>query len=362
MAAKHSIKTRRLLKASAHVFKSSIMKTIMLFMLLLTGCTIWAQKNTVFFPGKIWKDDKGNPINAHGGGMLFYKGTYYWYGEYKKGTTWRVEHVTSWEDYRVQAGGVSCYSSKNLLNWKFEGVALVPDNKDSTGDLHTSKVIERPKVLYNKKTRRFVMWMHLDSEDYSYARSGVAISDKPAGPFHFIRSERPNGAMARDMTVFQDVDGRAYHFFSSENNTTMHVVLLGDDYLSHTDREKRLLIDQSREAPAVFKFNKKYYLLSSGCTGWVPNAASYAVADSLLGDWQQFGNPCTGDQADSTYGAQSTYILPVEGKKNAFIFLADRWNKTNLEDSRYVWLPLVMKNNRPVIQWQEKWNLSFFRK
>jgi hypothetical protein len=320
-----------------------------------------AQRHADFMPGEVWKDTNGNPINAHGGGLLYYKGIYYWYGEYKKGETRRVDYITSWEDYRVHAGGVSCYSSKDLLNWKFEGVVLKPNTTDSMHDLHTSRVIERPKVIYNKRTHQFVMWIHLDSEDYSYARAGVAVSDKPTGPFRFIGSERPNAAMARDMTVFQDDDGKAYHFFSSENNATMHVCLLSDDFLSHTKTEKRILIDQSREAPAVFKYRGKYYLVSSACTGWVPNAASYAVADSPLGEWIQYDNPCTGVDAYTTYQSQSTYILPVAGKKNEFIFLADRWNKTNLEDSRYIWLPLSMKNNKPEIQWQDKWNLSFFK-
>jgi len=322
---------------------------------------LFAQKQTDFVPGETWKDTNGNPINAHGGGLLYYNGTYYWYGEYKKGSTWRVDYVTTWEDYRVQAAGVSCYSSKDLLNWKFEGVVLKPNTTDKTHDLHISKVIERPKVIYNKKTRKFVLWMHIDSEDYSYARSGVAVSDKPTGPFIFINSARPNGAMARDMTIFQDEDGKAYHFFSSENNATMHVCLLSDDYLSHTKTEKRILIDQSREAPAVFKYQGKYYLVSSACTGWAPNAASYAVADSPLGDWIQYDNPCTGNDAATTYQSQSTYVLPVAGKNNQFIFLADRWNKTNLEDSRYIWLPMLMKKNKPEIQWQDKWNFSFFK-
>lgn len=320
-----------------------------------------AQQQNTFQPGEVWNNTEGNPINAHGGGLLYHDGTYYWYGEYKKGTTYRVAYVTTWEDYRVPAGGVSCYSSKDLLNWKFEGIALTPNATDNTHDLHTSKVIERPKVIYNKKTKKFVMWLHLDKEDYSYARSGVAVSDNPTGPFGFVKSERPNGAMARDMTVFQDDDGKAYHFFSSEENATMHVVLLSDDYTSHTATEKRILIKQSREAPAVFKYNKKYYLISSGCTGWSPNPASYAVADNPLGEWTQHDNPCTGENADSTFFAQSTYIQPVQGKKNAFIFLADRWNKLDLEGSRYVWLPLMMKNGKPEILWLDQWNLSFFK-
>ncbi|MBX3254487.1 MAG: family 43 glycosylhydrolase [Chitinophagaceae bacterium] len=337
------------------------MKYYLLFLFILSYSFLQAQNQKVFMPGEIWKDANGDPVNAHGGGLLYHNGTYYWYGEIKKGKTWRVEYVTSWEDYRVNAGGVSCYSSKDLLNWRFEGVALKPNTADSAHDLHTSKVIERPKVIYNEKTKKFVMWMHVDSEDYGYSRSGVAVSDKPSGPFTYVGSVRPNGAMARDMTVFRDDDGKAYHFYSSENNATMHVCLLSEDYLSHTTTEKRILINQSREAPAVFKFNGKYYLISSGCTGWSPNPASYAVAGQILGEWTEYDNPCAGPGADTTYGAQSTYVQPVMGKKNAFIFLADRWNKLDLEDSRYVWLPMVIKNGKPVIEWRGQWDLSVFK-
>ena len=241
-------------------------------------------QQTNFTPSEIWKDTEGNTINAHGGGLLLHNGIYYWFGEIKKSETFRVSRVTSWEDYRVNAGGISCYCSKDLINWQYEGVALSPNTKDSLNDLHTSKVIERPKVIYNKKTGKFVMWVHLDNEDCSYASSGVGVSDKPNGPYHFIKSEKSNGNDARDMTIFQDDDGKAYHFYSSEGNATMHITLLSDDYLEHTKTETRILINQSREAPAVIKFNNKYYLFSSACTGWAPNAASYTTADNIMGE------------------------------------------------------------------------------
>jgi len=41
-----------------------------------------------FEPGKIWADTDSNPINANGGGIMLHNGTYYWYGEIKKGLTW----------------------------------------------------------------------------------------------------------------------------------------------------------------------------------------------------------------------------------------------------------------------------------
>lgn len=319
-----------------------------------------AQDKAFFKPGEVWNDKTGNPINAHGGGILYHEDTYYWFGEIKKGNTWLVPGL-GWDCYRVSAGGVSCYSSKDLLHWKYEGVALSATTGDPDYDLDTSKVIERPKVIYNNKTGKFVMWLHVDAKDYSYSQSGVAVADRPQGPYAYIGSVKPNGAMARDMTIFKDEDGRAYHFFSSEQNKTMHVVLLNDDYTAHTVSEKRILIDESREAPAIFKYNNKYYMISSGASGWAANTALYATADSVLGVWTLHDNPCKGKNADSTFYSQSTYVLPVAGKPNAFIFLADRWNKTNLQDSRYVWLPLTMNKLKPEIQWVGKWDLSFFK-
>ena len=279
-------------------------------------------QHTAFEPGKVWNDTEGNPINAHGGGILYHEGTYYWYGEYKKGKTVLPEWAT-WECYRTDVTGVSCYSSKDLLNWKFEGIVLPAVKDDPNHDLHPSKVLERPKVIYNRKTGKFVMWAHVESADYSKACAGVAVSDSPAGPFTYLGSFRPNDAMSRDQTVFVDDDGRAYQFYSSENNATMYISLLTDDYLKPSGRFTRNFIKQSREAPAVFK--------------------------------------CTGPDADKTFYAQSTYVQPVVGKKDAYIALFDRWNKTDLENSLYVWLPVLIENGKIVIPWQDKWNLDVFK-
>lgn len=306
-----------------------------------------------------WLDTDGNPINAHGGGMLYHNGKYYWYGEYKKGPTVLPPDAT-WECYRTDVTGVSCYSSPDMLNWTFEGIALAAEPEISGSDLHPSKVIERPKVIYNPATRKFVMWVHAESADYSKAAAGVAVSDTPAGPFTYIGSFRPNNSMSRDQTLFVDDDGRAYQFYSSEENQTMHISELTDDYLRPSGRYNRVFIGQAREAPAVFKRGGKYYMLSSGCTGWDPNQAEIAVADSIMGEWTVLGNPCTGPEADKTFYAQSTYVQPVAGKKDAYVAMFDRWNKTNLEDSRYVWLPIEFNEVGVTIPWRESWNMDVF--
>jgi hypothetical protein len=104
----------------------------------------------------------------------------------------------------------------------------------------------------------------------------------------------------------------------------------------------------------MFKNQGKYYLITSDCTGWSPNPASYAVANKPLGPWKEFGNPCVGQEAETTFQSQSTYVLSLPGQKNAYLFMADRWNKRNLEDSRYLWLPLQVVNDKVIIQLENK--------
>jgi len=322
------------------IFSKSLMaRTVFAMVIFLYAAFHAIAQKTAAVNGTAWHDTNGNFINAHGAGVLFYNGTYYLFGEIKKGDTWRVPNQ-SWEDYRVPAGGVSCYSSKDLKNWKYEGVALSPVKGNPSNDLDTGRVIERPKVIYNSKTKKFVMWMHVDKEDYSYSQAGVAVSENPIGPYHYLGSVKPNGQMTRDMTLFKDVDGKAYLIYSSEQNNTMQVCLLSNDYLKPTKTFTRILVNRRREAPAIFKSGAKYYLITSSCTGWSPNAATYAVADKVLGSWKEHGNPCRGPGADTTFASQSTYVLPVSGKPGKFLFMADIWNKTDLEKSTYLWLRL----------------------
>ena len=233
----------------------------------------------------------------------------------------------------------------------------VKDDKEH--DLHPSKVLERPKVVYNPRTKKFVMWAHVESADYSKAAAGVATSDSPTGPFTYIESFRPNNTMSRDQTVFVDDDGKAYQFSSSEHNQTMHINELTEDFLKPTGRYVKRFVDKAREAPAVFKRNGKYYMLSSGCTGWDPNSAELAVADSIMGEWTVLGDPWRGVDAEKTFYGQSTYVQPIMGRANAFIAMFDRWNKTDLENSTYIWLPIVIEEDSTLtIPWKEQWTIE----
>ncbi len=141
----------------------------------------------------------------------------------------------------------------------------------------------------------------------------------------------------------------------------MYISLLTDDYLKPSGKFIRIFVGLSREAPAVFKHDNKYYIITSGCTGWDPNEAGYAAADSIMGNWTIIGNPCDGPGSGTTFLSQSTYVLPVSGNKDGFIAMFDRWNKTNLIESRYVWLPVTFENGKLKISWTDRWDLNAFK-
>jgi beta-galactosidase len=298
-----------------------------------------------FRPGALWPDADGAHINAHGGGILYRGDTYYWFGEKRAARA---------------SEGINVYSSQDLYTWRYGGVALAPV-ADPEHDIARGCVMERPKVLFNEKTRKYVMWFHLElkGQGYSAARAAVGVSDTVTGPYTFLKSFRPNGNMSRDMTLFKDDDGTAYHIYASRDNFDMRVCRLSDDYLSPTGQDVVIHSDH-REAPAVFKHGGKYYLITSACTGWRHNAARLDEAASIWGPWSIQGNPVRGPEADTTYDSQSTYVLPVPGRDGAFIFMADRWNPRNLADSRYIWLPIRFEDGKPAIEWLDEWDLRWF--
>lgn len=375
-----------------HLFKH----LFLLYIFIMSGyLSTHAQDKTSFYPGDLWFDTDGNIINAHGGGILYHEGKYYWFGEHKG------------ERSNAALVGVTCYSSSDLYNWKNEGIAM-PVSEDPNSPIVKGSTIERPKVIYNARTGKFVMYFHLElkGKGYEAAHVGVAVSDKATGPYQFIRNSRVNagvwplnmtdgqrnasvkasdfkewwtpewmaaikdglfvrrdfesGQMSRDMTLFVDDDNKAYHIYSSEDNLTLQIAELTDDYLNYTGKYIQVEPGGHNEAPAIFKKDGRYFMITSGCTGWAPNAARLLVADEIMGEWKLYPNPCIGKDAELTFHTQSTYILPVQGKKDTFIFMADRWRPKNPIDGRYVWLPILFENGLPVLKWFDNWNLSVF--
>lgn len=296
--------------------------------------------------GQIWKDVDGNNIQAHGGCILEYEGTFYWYGENKG-----VDNCPN--TTRVDVIGVSCYTSKNLVDWEYKGLVIESNKDDPENPLHYSRVLERPKVIYNEKTRQFVLWMHLDSADYFFASVGVAVSESPLGPFKLIKVMRPNRQESRDMTIYKDVDDVAYIIYSKDYNATLNVARLNTDYTDVDGLYVSAMIDQTREAPAVFYNDGIYYMITSGCTGWKPNPALFSQSDYMLGKWKIIDNPCRGENADTTFFGQSAFVFNTKGK---FYLMLDHWIANDLKNSGYSILPIEFNADKTIIiPWKEDW-------
>ncbi|MEW9550407.1 RICIN domain-containing protein [Nonomuraea sp. NPDC050783] len=272
--------------------------------------------------GAPFTDTSGAPLHAHGGGMLKVGSYYYWFGENRNADgTFRY---------------VSAYRSADLRSWEFRGHVLT---QSSAAELQVAN-IERPKVIYNAATGRYVMWMHKENGgDYGEARAAVAVSSTVDGPYTYLRSFRPLGHMSRDITAFVDTDGAGYMISAANENYDLHVYRLTADY-TDVSSLVRVWAGDHREAPALFKRGGVYFMLTSGATGWQPNQARYATATSLTGTWSAWQN--VGDV--TTFGSQPAYVLPVQGTSGtSYLYLGDRWAGAwggPVNDSRYVWLPI----------------------
>lgn len=295
--------------------------------------------------GTLWYDTNGDPIQAHGGMILFHEGTYYWYGENKNGAT----SIAPSGDIRVDFIGISCYSSTDCLNWTNEGIVLSASD-DPAHDLYKDRVCERPKVIFNGKTKEFVMWMHIDSADYTAARAGIAVSASPTGPFKYLYSDTPNRSDCRDMTLYQEEDGKAYLLHSSDWNKTLRISELTEDYKGFTGVCTLAFIGQEREAPAVFNKDGLYYMITSGCTGWDPNSALYGISKNLLTGWKLIDNPCEGFGCRQTFYGQSSYVFQKDGN---YYLMLDHWKPDNLKTSGYSILPVYTDGLTVTVPWTD---------
>ncbi|MFJ9862778.1 RICIN domain-containing protein [Streptomyces sp. NPDC101165] len=275
--------------------------------------------------GTRFTDTSGNMVHAHGGGVIKAGSYYYWFGEDRNAdNTFR---------------SVDAYRSTDLKSWEFRGHVL---SQSSATELATA-YIERPKVIYNASSGTFVMWMHKENGvDYSEARAAVAVSDTVDGTYTYQGSFRPLGQyMSRDLTTYVDSDGTAYMVSAANNNYDLNIYRLTADYTGIESLLANPWPGGHREAPALFKRNGVYFMLTSGATGWNPNQQQYATATSLAGPWTAWTN--VGDS--TAYGSQTAYVLPLQGSSGtSYLYMGDRWGNSfggTVNDSRYVWLPLT---------------------
>ncbi|MDX3342625.1 RICIN domain-containing protein [Streptomyces baarnensis] len=294
--------------------------------LLSTGTTAHAAPVSVTNKTQ-FTDSGGAVIHAHGGGVIKVGSSYYWFGENRNA------------DNTFKA--VSMYRSTDLKSWVFQRDVLT---SASHPELASAK-IERPKVIYNSSTGKYVMWMHkeqgLPANHYTEARAAVAVSDTIDGDYTWQGSFRaPDDATSRDQTLFKDSDGSAYQITSSDQNADLHIYKLNASYTGYDRLVANPWDGKFREAPALFKRDGVYFMLTSGNSGWSPNQQKYATATSLAGPWTAMA-----DVGDSEgYGSQTAFVLPVQGTSGtSYLYMGDRWGNSfggTVNDSQYVWLPL----------------------
>jgi hypothetical protein len=329
----------------SHYLGLTIKALVVLGVLIMLPVSAMAAASlTSFKPGKDWYDMDGKLIDCHAGNIIYQadKKTYYWFGEHRNGLS-----------------GVSCYSSKDIYNWKYVGLAL-DKAKEGLG----SGIIERPKVAFNAKTNKYVMWFHYDNGSYGLAEQGVAVCDSIQGPYKLHDHFQPNGHQSRDIGMFSDDDGKTYIGYAAnvgeKINQTVRIVELTDDYLGVTQND----VDAKAncEGPAMLRWkDNTYYLVTSLCNGWKPTTANYYTSSKMLSAFTKKGNPFINDTKKTSFDSQPCSIFKVPGYKDAFIYLADRWIGQGDPKSQYVFLPIAITSDGQLqLKWYDEWDLSKF--
>lgn len=346
-------------------------------------------KNKIY-PGKVWLDTDGKRIQAHGGSVYYENGIYYWYGENKEFST-GTRKVWTW--------GIRCYTSKDLYNWKDEGLIIPPDTENKNSSLHPSKPVDRPHILFNKSTQKYVCWLKLSGRLGYFT---ILTADNILGPYTVVRDRfKPFGFETGDFDFWQnEKNGEAYLYFE-HNHAGVIATRLTEDYtdvkLQFNDMFTGIKPPFTREGVTHFMHNGRHYLITSGMTGYVPNPSEVAVSDNPLGPFEVIGNPHKNDNSSASFNSQISCIFQIPRKENFYVAMADRWvprfvmtkekygqitrvvaaqyykgykpkikdylvtatapflGRANTSIADYVWLPMHFENEMPVIEWYDEW-------
>ncbi len=323
-----------------------------------------------FLPGQKWLDTNGKPIQAHGGSVFFENGKFYFYGENKEFTT---------GDGKVWTYGVRMYSSDDLYNWDDEGIVFAPSDKWSDPH-HPARILDRPHILHNPRTGKYVMYMKFagtaeQPDNWGIQYMGVATADRITGPYTLQKTVRPCGMESGDFDLHMDErDGKGFLIFGRVH-TEVVIADLTEDYMDVTGHYSahfwRPGPPAGREAPAMFVRDQRYYMLTSGTTGYDPNPTEGASSRLIHGEWTEYGQVCENDTHANSFGAQYSSVFRHPLKKDLYIAIGDRWIPDESERavgtpflntcaSNYVWLPVQFDGERPVIRWMPEWRVEDF--
>jgi hypothetical protein len=348
-------------------------------------------------PGQTWLDTEGKPIQAHGFSVFYKDGTYYWYGENKERTV-----IGS----NIWTYGIRCYTSKDFYNWKDQGLIIKPDTVNPYSPLNPSQGMDRPHIIYNKQTKKYVCWIKLLGNDGQFMT--VLTADDFLGPYEIVNPGfRPDGFESGDFDLYADEKtGKGYIWFERPHYELICADLT-DDYTSVTEKFSvhfsGLFPPDTREAPTHFLANGKHFIYTSGTSGYFPNQSIISAFEDYHGEYINLGNPHPDDTTFTSYCSQITEVIKIPGKENLYVVMADRWmpqtcgsdilktvwdmtrksfeghqpkernfDKVSLLDrtkekrmewdatsrATYVWLPITWENGVPNIYWKDEWKLE----
>ena len=287
--------------------------------------------------GALWKDDRGEVVQAHGAGFLQVGDTWYMIGE-DRNNTWNPD--------------VNMYSTKDFVNWKFERKII--RNGSTHPSLGNGRFIERPKLMYCRKTGKYVVWCHWEQGNYGASEAAVFYCDSVNGDYKFHWAGRPLGVKSRDCNVFVGDDGTAYFISTIEENQHLGLFRLSDDYLSAVEYTE-LFKWQSREAPAIVREGDTYFMMFSACSGWDPNQASFSWSKSLTSGWSSRTN--IGNSV--AYDTQAASILTIKGSEGtSYVYVGDRWQDPGLAESKTILFPISFKNNTITFNYVPRFDMN----
>ena len=343
------------------------------------------------FPGQVWLDTKGERIQAHGAGVFYEDGKYYWYGEdktytRKKGKLW------TW--------GIKCYSSTDLVNWEDLGHIVEPTPNDKKSIFHPNRRMDRPHIIKNAKTGKYVLWLKYCDK----CHFAVLTADNLLGPYKLINPFlRPDGRKAGDFDLAVDEKTGIGYIYVELDHKEVLVYKLNEEFADVTD-EKAVIYTGlnppfAREGVTHFEHQGKHYILTSGMIGYVPNPSEVAVSDNWMGPFTVLGDPHVDDESSASFNSQASCAFKVAGTER-IIIMADRWvpdyvmtkerydsfvraigqnydkslkasfkdmmnmfqspmmGSANTSIANYVWLPVEWNGDMPQIRWRDSWNLE----
>ena len=184
------------------------------------------------------------------------------------------------------------FSTTDMVSWKDHGVCLSPQTFSwATGDAYAAQCVER-----NGKFYWFVSTFHKsDEHSKGGAAIGVAVSDRPTGPFrdaigkalivNEMTTDMKYGWDDIDPTVFIDDDGQIYLFWG---NGSCKWVRLKENMIEIKDTITTFKPKNYIEGPWVYKRNGLYYLVYAGA-GSKPEMIEYCTATNIEGPWTYRG-------------------------------------------------------------------------